>query len=668
MSWHGCEIGRAGAPGPPQAPRGSRPTRSPPEGPHSAGLAGLLLTGRLASDAPAPLSGDGAEAARPAIERTGPDAGAAGSRAVAGPQAVVSHSAHAPATLTGPPGRSAMATTALSGRGRPFFRSVAQIGRQAAQGLAYAHSRGLIHRDIKPSNLLLDHAGVVWITDFGLAKGEDEGLTQSGDILGTLRYMAPERFRRGGDARADIYSLGLTRYELLTLRPAFETPDRLELVERIKNDEPARPRSLDIHIPLDLETIVLKAIDKDPERRYATAEAMAEDLRLFLNEESILARRASAAERSRRWARRNPTAAVLGVVLTTVLLLATFGSLLFAGYSARLVQSERWERYRSNIAEASAAQQLKNSSTGERPLEAAPEEHRNWEWHHLSSQLDGSSLVLPVPEINYLNLRLSPDARQLAVGNFRGEVRLFDVATGQPGPILTGHAGKVGSIEYSPDGRRLASGAADGTIRIWDAATGRQHLVLHGEGDLYPLYSPDGRRIVSYEAATGTANCRFRLWDATTGRQIAVLGESKRDPSIDLSLPMAFRPDGKRLVVAGEDFVRACDTETGRQLFDTGPPGGQVSQVAFRPDGNRFVVCLWRGATKTSLRDGETGAVIALLSEHRNGASLPVFSADGSRLAMTDNYPDTVERLWETGNGRPIRAGRPHQLDLGPEI
>ena len=120
---------------------------------------------------------------------------------------------------------------------------MAQIGRQAAQGLAYAHARGIVHRDIKPSNLLLDHAGVVWIADFGLAKGEDEGLTQTGDILGTLRYMAPERFRGEGDARADIYALGLTLYELLTLRPAFDSPDRLKLIEQIKNEEPPRPRS-----------------------------------------------------------------------------------------------------------------------------------------------------------------------------------------------------------------------------------------------------------------------------------------------------------------------------------------------------------------------------------------------------------------------------------------
>src|SRR5206468_10887959 len=143
------------------------------------------------------------------------------------------------------------------GRRQPFFRSVAQIGRQAAQGLAYAHSRGIVHRDIKPSNLLLDTDSVVWITDFGLAKAEDDGLTATGDILGTLRYMAPERFRGGGDARADIYALGLTLYELLALRPAFVSSDRLTLIERIKTEEPARPRSLDARIPRDLETIVL---------------------------------------------------------------------------------------------------------------------------------------------------------------------------------------------------------------------------------------------------------------------------------------------------------------------------------------------------------------------------------------------------------------------------
>ena len=188
------------------------------------------------------------------------------------------------------PGGTHVSEVDTSGRRQPFFRSVAQIGRQAAQGLAYAHARGIVHRDIKPSNLLLDTAGVVWITDFGLAKADDDGLTATGDILGTLRYMAPERFRGGGDARADIYALGLTLYELLTLRPAFESSDRLRLIEQIKTEEPVPPRSVDGRVPRDLETIVLKAIDKDPARRYQTADAMAEDLRRFLADEPIKAR------------------------------------------------------------------------------------------------------------------------------------------------------------------------------------------------------------------------------------------------------------------------------------------------------------------------------------------------------------------------------------------
>ena len=187
--------------------------------------------------------------------------------------------------------------SSVESRHRAFHRGVAHIGRQVASALAYAHARGILHRDIKPSNLLLDTEGVVWVSDFGLAKVDDDDLTRTGDILGTLRYMAPERFRGRGDARADVYSLGLTLYELLVLRPAFDSPDRVALSEQIKTVEPPRPRSIDPRVPRDLETIVLKAIEKDPGDRYATAEAMAEDLRRFLDDEPILARRAGAAER-----------------------------------------------------------------------------------------------------------------------------------------------------------------------------------------------------------------------------------------------------------------------------------------------------------------------------------------------------------------------------------
>src|SRR5204862_403610 len=141
-----------------------------------------------------------------------------------------------------------------------YCRNVARLGLQVAEALAYAHARGIIHRDIKPANLLLDTTGVVWVSDFGLAKTQDSALTDTGDLVGTLRYMAPERFRGECDTRADIYALGLTLYELLVLKPAFESTDRLSLINQIGHQELVRPRAIDSRIPRDLETIIMQAL------------------------------------------------------------------------------------------------------------------------------------------------------------------------------------------------------------------------------------------------------------------------------------------------------------------------------------------------------------------------------------------------------------------------
>ena len=159
-----------------------------------------------------------------------------------------------------PPGPTSPSTSKLlqnnggstSGGTGAFYRSVAHIGLQTAEALAYAHARGIVHRDIKPSNLLLDATGVVWVSDFGLAKSEDAGLTQTGEILGTLRYMSPERFRHRCDERADIYAVGMTLYELLVGEPAYQSADRLQIVRSIVNDQPLAPRHRDPRTPLDL--------------------------------------------------------------------------------------------------------------------------------------------------------------------------------------------------------------------------------------------------------------------------------------------------------------------------------------------------------------------------------------------------------------------------------
>jgi serine/threonine protein kinase len=192
---------------------------------------------------------------------------------------------------------------------RRAFRAWAKLAMQAAEALAYAHAMGILHRDIKPSNLLVDARGNLWVTDFGLARFQDEpGLTRTGELLGTLRYMAPELVlghRIVHDPRSDGYSLGATFYELLTKKPVFEGCNRQELLRQIAQEEPVAPSKLDPTIPRDLETIVLKAMDKDPERRYATAQEIADDLRRFLEDKPILARRPTSAERAAKWTRRH---------------------------------------------------------------------------------------------------------------------------------------------------------------------------------------------------------------------------------------------------------------------------------------------------------------------------------------------------------------------------
>lgn len=258
---------------------------------------------------------------------------------------------------------------------RGYFATLARLGRQAALALEFAHQTGIVHRDIKPSNLLLDPQGQIWVTDFGLAQiGGDTGLTATGELLGTLRYSSPEQAlaRRGiVDHRSDIYSLGATLYELLTLRPVFEGRDRRELLRQISDEEPPLPRSLDQSIPEDLETIILKSLRKDPVDRYATAEEMAEDLQRFLESRPILARRQTVVERVRNWGRRHPSLLAAGI---GVLLLISIGSMISVAlirveqartHSAQVAAQQAYERERIRAEEAESRFRLARRSVDE---------------------------------------------------------------------------------------------------------------------------------------------------------------------------------------------------------------------------------------------------------------------------------------------------------------
>ena len=194
---------------------------------------------------------------------------------------------------------------------------LARVGKQVAEALAHAHAYGIVHRDIKPSNLLLDYQGTIWITDFGLAKAADEQnvLTQSGDIIGTLRYLPPEHLESKSDARGDIYSLGVTLYELVTLSDAFPDADRSVLLRRKLDAELPRPRRVNPNVPHNLETIILAAISRAPSHRYQTAAELAADLGRFIDDRPVRARRITTPERLWRWCRRDRrTASLVGAI------------------------------------------------------------------------------------------------------------------------------------------------------------------------------------------------------------------------------------------------------------------------------------------------------------------------------------------------------------------
>ena len=446
------------------------------------------------------------------------------------------------------------------------YREAARIGVQAAEALAYAHAHGVIHRDVKPSNVLIDERGTVWVTDFGLAldSTDTETLTHTGDLLGTLRYMAPERISGRGDARADIYGLGASLYELTCGRPAFAEADRAVLLNQVLNHDPPRPRQLVSDVPRDLETIVLKAMARDPAQRYATAEKLAEDLRRYLEDRPIRARRASTAERAWRWSKRNPwLAGALGSTAAALVVMAGF-AILYANQKARLAEQQmrianeqtkaRVEIDGLNLELTKRGHDLENSLANANLNLAMLQFERGrtacekgeigpgllhlvecWRssvaagglgaaWRH-TARISLSAWQRRNPELKAMfshsksvsSVAFSPDGKIVMTGSFDGKSRLWDAPTAQPlGPFMT-HQARVTSVAFSPDGKSVLTGSQDTTARLWDAATGQPigPKLTHRNFVSSVAFSPDGKTVL-----TGSMDKTARLWDAATGRPL----------------------------------------------------------------------------------------------------------------------------------------------------
>jgi WD40 repeat protein len=564
-----------------------------------------------------------------------------------------------PAADRPPPAAPTPATR--SGAGRPYWQSVARIGLQVAEALAYANSQGILHRDIKPSNLLLDLKGTVWVTDFGLAKAaSDENVTHTGDIVGTLRYMAPERFNGPGDARSDLYALGLTLYEMLALRPAFEETDRSRLLQQVLHEEPTPPRKLNPAVPRDLETIVLKAIAREPAHRYQTAAGLADDLRRFLEDKPIQARRVSAPEALWRWCRRNRALAALTATVAGLLVAVAVGATVAAVYYLRV--ADREERLRNQAEQtAQREQQLKTEAEDARShAEASAAESRQRLVQQYVDKgielVDAGDAFTALPWLVEA-LRLDPACAEVH------RTRLAAVLRQCPALVqVLRHPGAISTAAYSPDGRLVATAGFEGTAQVWEADTGRRVSgPLRQEGSVSALaFSPDGRRLVTGggDWFGGRGKGEVRVWDVATGRLLAGPPAHERGVSA-----VAFSPDGRRLLTSGWDGkARVWDADTGRPV---GPllkhPAG-VKRATFSPDGQRVVTAGWDGVTR--VWDPVTGRRLLAVHVTRLGpVSGPMFDAafspDGRWVATAGGDRDA--RIWSATTGE--SRGQPMSLN-----
>ena len=532
---------------------------------------------------------------------------------------------------------------------------MARVGVQVAEALAYAHGQRILHRDIKPSNLLLDTRGNVWVADFGLAKASDgEDLTHTGDVVGTLRYLAPERLRGQSDPRGDVYSLGLTLYELLTLRPAFDAADRERLIQQVTQGEPPRPRQLDAGVPRDLETIVLKAIAREPGHRYATAAALAEDLQRFLEDRPIRARRVSWAGRLLRWGRRNK--AVAALLVSVVVTLAV-------GFAVSTAQWIRADRHAAQ--EAAPAQRTWPASCT--PRTCSPSSRRG---RRATSSGWATCSAATSP---------SPARRTGAASSGTSSSAIFS----EPDRSARSRVSDTACLcAATPNGRTLAAlvyvhapHPADERVEmtLWDAATDWKPRTFTGTPETFGnaiALSPDGSVFATgseLDAKEGKPQL-ITLWDAATGKPLR-RGPGGRGAKVTMGA-LAFSPDGKKLLWGDKDTtINLWDLETGEVRTFEGHKGYHTG-VEFDPRGRWIASASWDGTVKLwdleSRHEVHTFPNLGLYHGRGLLSRWPI-PGRGHLVRRPDVGPDQAAGAAGDRAQRPEGTPRPSMLSFSPD-
>jgi WD40 repeat protein/tetratricopeptide (TPR) repeat protein len=568
-------------------------------------------------------------------------------------------------------------------------REAAALVEVLARAVHHAHQRHVIHRDLKPGNVLLAADGTPKVADFGLARrldGED-GHTRTGAVLGTPAYMAPEQAagERGAvGPAADVYALGAILYELLAGRPPFLADTPLEALLLVRQEEPVPPRRLRRGLSRDLETVCLKCLEKDPRRRYASALALADDLRSFGEGRPITARPVGFAGRAWRWCRRNPAVASL----LALLLLAVGGGL--AAVTWKWLEADFHEgqaRQQADLAERNAlaervakeeaqdvSRQLQkslyrheialgyhewhngNPRRAQQIVANCRPEYRGWEWRYLHRLCHSARLTLRGHDLGLLAVAFSPDGTRIAAASGQwglekaGEVIVWDAHTGQELPPLKGHTRAIVDLAFSPDSRWLASASLDRTACVWEVASGRKRARCSGHrASVRSLaFGPDGR------LATGSSDGTLKVWDAATGKEQRTI-----TPQTGEIMAVAFSPNGRWLASGGKYpyHIKLWNARTGKAEKPLDGHRSDLRSLAFSPDSTRLASGSWD--TQIMVWNVESARPLyPPLYRHTDVVTQAVFSPDGHTLASASH--DGTVRLWNADTGAELRTLRAH--------